>query len=232
MNFDAFFKLTYGLYIVSSKKGDKLNGHINNTVFQTTAEPATLALCVNKNNLTCDFIKDSKVFSVSVLDESVDMKFIGQFGFKSGRDIDKFDGINYKIGNTGSPIVLDNSLSYFECEVITSFDLGTHLLFHAKIVDAETIKDAEPLTYAAYRNIKKGLSPKTAPTYIDKSKITKEKKEEKSMAKYVCTVCGYVYDPELGDPDSGIKPGTPFEDLPDDWTCPVCGVTKDQFEKQ
>jgi rubredoxin len=51
------------------------------------------------------------------------------------------------------------------------------------------------------------------------------------MIKYRCTVCGYIYDPEEGDPESGIKPGTPFEELPDDWVCPVCGVTKDQFEK-
>ena len=52
------------------------------------------------------------------------------------------------------------------------------------------------------------------------------------MAKYRCTVCGYIYDPEKGDPDSDIKPGTAFEELPDDWVCPVCGAGKDQFEKE
>ncbi|HOV14861.1 MAG TPA: flavin reductase, partial [Spirochaetota bacterium] len=208
------------------------NGHISNTVFQTTAEPPTLAICVNKSNLTCDYIKASKVFSISILDENVDMKFIGQFGFKSGRDIDKFNGVDYKVGKTGSPIVLENCLGYFECEVVNEIDMGTHTMFHAKIVEAEMIRDGEPLTYATYRNIKKGLSPKTAPTYIDKSKINKDKKEEKSMAKYVCNVCGYIYDPAVGDPDSGIKAGTSFEDIPDDWVCPVCGVGKDSFEKQ
>ncbi len=50
------------------------------------------------------------------------------------------------------------------------------------------------------------------------------------MKKYICTVCGYIYDPEEGDPDSGIAPGTPFEQIPDDWTCPVCGVSKEDFE--
>lgn len=57
-------------------------------------------------------------------------------------------------------------------------------------------------------------------------------KEDETMEKYVCSVCGFVYDPEEGDPDNGVNPGTPFEDLPDDWTCPVCGATKDQFEKE
>lgn len=232
MNFDAFFNISYGLYIISSKNGEKINGHISNTVFQTTSEPPTLAICVNKSNLTCDYILNSKVFSISILDENVDMKFIGLFGFKSGREIDKFNDIDYKTGVTGSPIVMENTLGYFECEVITSMDLGTHILFHAKIVEAEKIRDGQPLTYANYRQVKKGLSPKTAPTYIDKSKITKEKKEEKIMAKYVCSVCGYVYDPSIGDPDSGINPGTPFESIPDDWVCPICGVGKDSFEKQ
>lgn len=232
MNFEAFFKISYGLYIISSKYGDKFDGHISNTVFQTTSEPPTLAICVNKNNLTCDYINKSKVFSISVLEESADMKFIGLFGFKSGRDVDKFGETAYKVGKSGAPVVIENTLGYFECEVENEMDLGTHVLFHARIVEAETIKEGEPLTYANYRLVKKGLSPKNAPTYIDKTKITKNEKKEISMAKYVCTVCGYVYDPAVGDPDSGIKAGTAFDDIPDDWVCPVCGVGKDSFEKQ
>jgi rubredoxin len=70
---------------------------------------------------------------------------------------------------------------------------------------------------------------------VYKAKITSSndypKKEEK-MDKYVCTLCGYVYDPAEGDPDNGIDPGTSFDDLPDDWECPVCGASKDDFEKE
>lgn len=233
MNYDIFFKITYGLYVISTKNNEnKFSGHISNTVFQTTSEPPTLAICCNKNNLSCDYILESRVFTISILKEETDMKFIGKFGFKSGREIDKFIDTNYKIGKTSAPIVIDNSLAYLECKVINTVDVGSHILFIGEIIDGEIIEDGTPLTYANYRLIKKGLSPKNAPTYIDKNLLNKTKKEEKSMQKYVCSVCGYVYDPAIGDPDSGIKPGTPFEDIPDDWVCPVCGVGKDSFEKQ
>ena len=82
------------------------------------------------------------------------------------------------------------------------------------------------MTYAYYHQVKRGTTPKTAPSYIEERKEAVSK-----MAKYECTVCGYIYDPELGDPDGDIKPGTPFEEIPDDWVCPVCGASKDQFEK-
>jgi rubredoxin len=102
------------------------------------------------------------------------------------------------------------------------------------VVEAENIKKAKPLTYDYYHQIKKGISPKTAPTYIaDNKKIenNKKRKESEKMAKYECSVCGYIYDPEKGDPESGVNPGTPFKDLPDDWVCPICGAGKDEFEE-
>ena len=90
------------------------------------------------------------------------------------------------------------------------------------------------MTYSYYHEVKGGLSPKTAPTYIANKNEIENKKPQggKKMENYVCTVCGYVYEPEKGDPDNDIKPGTAFEDLPSDWTCPVCGAGKDAFEKQ
>lgn len=224
MTLKILYKLSYGLYLVSSKRDDKFNGQIANTVFQTTSEPPTIAVSINKKNLTYEFIKKSKVFTVSILSKDTPMKFIGHFGFKSGREIDKFKDVNYKIGITGAPIVLENSLGYLEAEVTGEMDVGTHTLFIGKIVGAEITKDEEPMTYAFYHQVKRGRAPKTAPTYI--------KEEVKKMDKYICTVCGYVYDPDKGDPESGIKPGTPFEELPDDWVCPVCGAGKDQFEKE
>ena len=226
MNLKALYKLGYGLYVVSSKKGDKLNGQIANTVFQITSEPPTIAVSINKNNLTHEFIKESKVLAVSVLSRDTPLFFIGHFGFKSGRDIDKFKGINYKIGETQAPVVTDNTLAYLETKIIQEVDRGTHTIFIGELVGADVLKEGEPMTYAYYHQVKRGATPKTAPVYVE------EKKEEApKMAKYECTVCGYVYDPELGDPDGNVKPGTPFEEIPDDWVCPVCGAAKDEFER-
>lgn len=231
MNIKTLHKISYGLYIISSKRNGKFNGQIANTVFQTTAEPPMVAVCINKKNLTHEFIQKSKVFTISILSKETPMKFIGLFGFRSGRDLDKFKDVNYKSGAAGVPIVLDNTIGYLECEVISSMDAKSHTLFLAKVLDAEIIKDGEPMTYAYYHEVKGGISPKTAPTYIKNEKIKEKPKREVKMAKYECQVCGYIYDPEKGDPDSGIEPGTSFEELPEDWVCPECGVGKDEFEK-
>lgn len=224
-------KIPYGLYVVCSKMEDKINGQIANALFQVTAKPETIAVSINKQNLTNEFITKSKVFTASILCESTPMTFIGTFGFKSGRDIDKFTNVNYKLGKTKAPIVLENTLGYIEAEVINKIDVGTHSIFIGKVVDAEILMDEPAMTYEYYHKVKGGISPKTAPTYSSAVDAVR-KKEEKEMDKYVCKVCGYVYDPEKGDPDNGIEPGTKFEDLPEDWTCPVCGAGKDQFEKE
>ena len=226
MNLKALYKLGYGLYVVCSKKGDKLNGQIANTVFQVCSEPPIIAVALNKQNLTNEFVSASKVFTVSILSKDTPLNFIGGFGFKSGRQVDKLKGIGYKLGETGAPIVLDNTLAYLEAKVINQTDVGTHTIFIGEIVAADVLKEGEPMTYAYYHEVKRGTTPKTAPIYIEEKKEAATK-----MAKHKCTVCGYIYDPELGDPDGGIKPGTPFEEIADDWVCPVCGASKDQFEK-
>ena len=224
MNVKALYKLGYGLYVVCSRKEDRLNGQIANTVFQVTSEPPTIAVSINKNNLTHEFIAESKVFTASILSQDTPLSFIGHFGFNSGRDINKLEGISYKIGETRAPVVTDNTLAYLEAKVIREVDVGTHTIFIGELVGADVIREGEPMTYAYYHQVKRGTTPKTAPVYIE------EKKEEAKMPKYECTVCGYIYDPELGDPESGIKPGTPFEKIPDDWVCPVCGAAKDEFK--
>jgi len=228
MNLKAFYKISYGLFVVSSKKDEKFNGQIANTIFQVTAEPPTIAVSINKQNLTHEYIEKSKVFTVSILSKETPMKFIGQFGFKSGRELNKFQDVNYKVGVTGAPIVMENTVAYLEAELINNLDVGTHTIFIGKVIEAEVIKDEEPMTYAYYHQVKQGKAPQTAPTYIKEE----EKKEVKKIERYRCTVCGYIYDPEKGDPDSGINPGTPFENLPADWVCPVCGADKSAFEKE
>lgn len=228
MDLKALYKVSYGLYIISSRKKDRLNGQIANTLFQVTSEPPTVAVSINKENLTHQFIEESRVFSASILSENTPMSFIGRFGFKSGREIDKFKQVNYKIGKTGAPLVLDNTLAYLEAEVIKKVDAGTHTIFVGKLVGAENIKEGTPMTYAFYHEVKRGKAPKAAPTYIKEE----DKKGGNGMTRYECMICGYVYDPEKGDPDGGIKPGTPFEELPEDWVCPVCGAGKEQFKKE
>jgi len=171
MNLEALHKISYGLYVVTSGKGENCNGQICNTVFQVTSEPVRIAVSINKQNFTHEFIRESRVFSVSVLSKSTPLRFIGRFGFKCGRDIDKFEGINYKVGKTGAWIVLDHSVAYLEAEVIKEVDAGTHTIFIGKVVDSEILADEEPMTYAYYHLIKRGVTPKAAPTYIKGEKI-------------------------------------------------------------
>ncbi len=227
MNTKALHRITYGLYIIASRKEDKINGQIANTVIQTSSDPPTISVCINKGNLTHEYIQNSKVFTVSILAKDTLLNFIGQFGFKSGRDINKFEGVNYKLGETKAPIVLDHTLAYLEAKVVREMDVATHTDFLGELVGADILKEGEPMTYAYYLDVKRGTTPKTAPSYVQ------EKKEapKVAMPKYECNVCGYIYDPEKGDPEGGIAPGTPFEKLPDDWVCPVCGAAKSEFKK-
>jgi len=228
MNPKALHKLSYGLYVVTSRKGDRLNGQIANTVFQVTSEPPTIAISINKSNLTWAFIKESRVFAVSVLCQDTPISFIGHFGFKSGRDVDKLEGINYRMGQTEAPVVIDNAISYLEAKVIYEMDIGTHTIFIGKIIDSDVLNERVCMTYDYYHQVKRGVTPKTAPSYIEENK--KEEGTTK-MAKYKCSVCGWIYDPKIGNQEGDIAPGTPFEILPDDWVCPVCGAAKSDFEK-
>jgi ferric-chelate reductase [NAD(P)H] len=172
MNIKALFKLGYGVYVVTSKKGKRFNGQIANTVFQVTSEPPTVAVSINKNNLTHQFIKESKVFAASVLCQETPLTFIGRFGFKSGRDTDKLEGINYKIGETGVPIVLDNAVSYLEARVTKEMDVGTHTLFVGEVVNADVVAEHKAcMSYDYYHQIKGGKTPKAAATYIDEKRV-------------------------------------------------------------
>ncbi|HEC89980.1 MAG: flavin reductase [Thermoplasmata archaeon] len=167
-------KVSYGLYVICSKKEDKINGQIANTLFQVTAEPPQIAISINKKNLTHQYIEESKLFTASILSQETPMKFIGLFGFKSGRDIDKSSNINFKIGRLGLPIVIDYALAYVEAKVVDKIDVGTHTLFIGEVVDGKILNEnREPLTYEYYHKIKGGYSPKTAPTY---SKVVDKKK--------------------------------------------------------
>jgi flavin reductase (DIM6/NTAB) family NADH-FMN oxidoreductase RutF/rubredoxin len=232
MNTSAFRKISYGLYVVTSGKEGRFNGQIANTVFQATSEPPTLAVSINKLNFTHEHIRESRRFAVSILGETAPMTMIGQFGFKCGRDINKFEGISVRTGKTGVPVVVDHAVAFVETEVVGELDCGTHTIFLGQVVECDILDaEAEPMTYAYYHKVKGGKAPKTAPTYLKEEPLQPAAPAAKA-ARYTCTICGYIYDPEKGDPEGNIKPGIRFEDLPADWVCPVCGAEKDMFEKE
>lgn len=165
MDLRALHQISYGLYVVCSRKGDRINGQTCNTVIQVSSEPPIISVCLNKGNLTHEFIEDSGVFTASILSQDTPLSFIGRFGFKSGREVDKFDGVTYKRGETQVPIVLDHTLAYLEAKVINTADVGTHTIFIGELVGAEVIQEGEPMTYAYYHQVKRGTTPKTAPSY-------------------------------------------------------------------
>ncbi len=167
MDLKTLWKISYGLYIVASQKDDKVNGQITNTVFQLTAEPPTIGVSINKQNFTHECIMASRVFSVSILSQKTPMKFIGLFGFKCGRDINKCQYVQHNIGQTGAPLILENTIGYLECKVRTSIDVGTHTLFIGNLVDAEILNDETPMTYDYYHRVLKAKTPKTATTFIE-----------------------------------------------------------------
>lgn len=238
MDKKALHSLSYGLYVVSSTVGERDNGQIANAVFQVTAEPPRIAVCINRDNYTHELISNSGGLAVAVLEQETPMDLIARFGFKSGRELDKFAGLSFRRGVTGAPLLLGHTIAFIEAQVDNRLEVGTHTLFCATVVDCGLVGQGEPLTYAYYQAVKKGGAPRSAPTYMGE-KPKEEKEEEKASrpageagAKYRCTICGYIYDPLQGDGGGGIAPGTPFDSLPESWVCPLCGAAKEKFEEE
>jgi flavin reductase (DIM6/NTAB) family NADH-FMN oxidoreductase RutF/rubredoxin len=221
INFEALFKISYGIYVVTSGDEKNGNGFISNTVFQVSSEPPRFAAVCNKNNYTAGLIAKSGHFAVSVLHTETSPEIIGRFGFKSGKDLNKLQGLKIKIGETGTPIVLEEAIAFIECKLVQTFDVGTHIMFIGDLVQSEILDDTkEPMTYSHYRKARKGIAPKNAPTYIDKSKLAGKVQEQK-FKKYKCTACGFIYN----EAEEKVR----FVDLPADWVCPVCGTPKEDF---
>ncbi|MGQ9623267.1 MAG: flavin reductase [Candidatus Caldatribacteriaceae bacterium] len=224
MNLDALFALNCGMYVLSSRFGEEMNGCIVNALVQVTAFPPQVIVSLNKESLTLSLVNRSRCFAVSVLDQDTPLQVIGLFGFRSGREVKKFEQVPYILGSLNLPILKDHTVAYFEAKVVSRLDAGTHVLLLGEVVEAEFVNDkALPMTYGYYRDIKGGKVPRTAATY-------KEERVQDKVERYRCKVCGYIYDSRFGDPDSGIPAGTCFADLPDSWVCPICGARKDQFE--
>lgn len=196
----AMYNISYGIFVLGSTDGEKINACITNTCIQVANDPVRIAISVLNKNLTCDFIKKSKVFSLSILDKTTSFELIKHFGFQSGRDVNKFADFSYELDNNNSPFIKSSVCSVLQCKVLSSQDLGTHTLFIAEVQDAKLLSTEPPLTYAYYQS---NLKPKQT--------INKEKK----IIGWRCKICGYEY----------MQP-----ELPKDYECPLCGHPAEDFE--
>lgn len=217
MNKNVFRNLSYGVYVVSTLDNGRNTGCIANSIMQITSSPATIAVSMNHDNYTNSCIENSGMFAVSILSETSDASLIGRFGFQSGKDINKFDGIDFDV-KSDLPIITD-SCGYIVCKVIDKMETSTHTVFLGEVIDGDVIGSSPAMTYAYYHKVVKGKSPKNAPTYIAEEENIPA--AATSSAKWVCGICGYEYDGE-----------TPFEELPDSYVCPICKQGKDKFRKE
>ena len=212
MDTKVFRSMSYGVYVVGSMDGDRPVGCIANSIMQITSSPATVAVSLNHDNYTNGCVAKSGVFSFSILGQKSDPGLIGGFGFRSGRDTDKFEGVEYRMAG-GCPVIED-SCGYVVCRMIDRMETATHTVFLGEVVEgAVSQAQGEPMTYAYYHQVIKGKSPKNAPTYLPEE----EAPETAGRTVRVCQVCGYVYE---GDP------------LPEDFHCPVCGQDASHFKRE
>lgn len=218
MNLQALNNISYGMYIITTEDNNKNIGCIINTVTQITSEKSIISISLNKENYTNEILKKTKKCSISILSEKTNKELIGRFGYFSSKNTDKFkDAIYEKIDNL--PVVKESACAYIIGDVIDIINVETHDIFLIRVKKVEQLTNDTPMTYKYYHEVLKGKSPSKAPTYIKEENINLNKEENK----YKCTVCGYIYD----DAKEKIK----FEDLKDDWKCPICGVGKDKFIK-
>ena len=163
MDKTALFNLSYGVYAQTTWEKGKPTGCIANSAMQITSKPATVAVSINHDNYTNECIKDTGVFALNILSESVDPLVIGTFGFRSGKDFDKFEGIEPLV--KGYLPVLPQAMSYITCKVINTMETETHTIFLGEVTDAGNLKKEVPMTYKYYHEVVKGTAPKNAPTY-------------------------------------------------------------------
>lgn len=213
--------MSYGVYVVSAMDNERPTGCIANSIMQITSSPATIAISINHDNYTNGCIAADGKFAFSILAETSDPSLIGNFGFQSGRDVNKFDSVAYEVVE-GVPVVKD-SCGYVVCRVIKTMETETHTVFLGEVVDCDGCDNtSDAMTYAYYHKVVKGKSPKNAPTYLPEADEAEELAgdsasfgEKTKTRKWVCQVCGYVYE---------------GEELPADYTCPICKQGRDKFK--
>lgn len=207
MDTKAMYKLSYGLFVCTAKRGDKLNGCITNTAIQVASDPNTISVAINKANYTHDMVQESGRCNISVISEAAEFELFKHFGFQSGRDVDKFgESYNisdYKLDENGVPYITKGTNAFFSLKVKQTVDLGSHTLFICEPEQMEVLSDTKSCTYEYYQN---NIKPK--PQKVGET--------PKGQTIWRCTICGYEY---VG------------EEMPDDFICPICKHPKEDFEK-
>ena len=167
MDKTAFFTMTSGLYVVSAAAGDRKAGCVVNTAVQVTSSPARISVAVNKENFTAGVIADAGTFAVTVIDQTADMIYIGNFGFRTSANFDKFERYEERRTALCAPYVPEHATALFSCRLVETLDVGTHLLFIGEVEDAQKLSDEAPLTYDYYHKVLKGKTPPKASSYIE-----------------------------------------------------------------
>lgn len=202
MNKKAMYNLTYGLFVLTARVGEKDSGCIINTAGQVTSVPNRISIAVNKDNFTHDLVKESGKFNISILSEKASFETFKHFGFQSGRTVDKFEDYpDCKRSENGLYYITDGTNAYISATVEQTIDLGSHTLFIASVDDMEVLAPEPSASYAYYQS-----SIKPQP----------EKKAANGKTVWRCTVCGYIYE---------------GEELPSDYVCPLCKHPASDFEK-
>ena len=208
MNEQILRNLSYGVYVVSSYNDEKDAGCVANSIIQVSYN--TIAISINHNNYTNKCIQHSKKFGISILGENCDNNIIPVFGFQSSKDVNKFE--NFETIEKCGVKILSNAIGYICCELLDTLETETHTIFLGKILDGDVLNQDEPMTYAYYHKVKKGTSPKNAPTYIE------EKPTASTEIAYRCSICNYIYQGDIANE-------------PDTYTCPICKQPKTVFVK-
>lgn len=210
---------SYGMYAIGVKDGNKPSACIVNTAMQiSNSKPPLVAVSMNKSNYSYKCIEQNGLFSISVLSEETPGIVIGALGFNSGEHIDKLENIRHKVLVEGVPVIKENTCCWFLCKVKSKIETGREVMYVAEITAGSDEAIGTPMTYDFYREVLKGSSPKTSPTYLP----PKDTFDKSSGESFVCSVCGYVYS----------DPNFSFDELPSDWLCPVCKMPKRVFVRK
>lgn len=217
MDKTAFRSLTYGMYVASSLKDGKPVGCVANTFAQVTSSPAQASIALNKENYTTQGIRETGAFEVVSLAQTATMELIGAFGFHSSADTDKFEGFATQTSTQGIPYVAQQVCAHFSVKVTQEVDLGSHVLFIGEVVDADSFEGEEPMTYAYYHQVKGGKTPPKAPSFNEDTAPAESNDPAAGRAfAWQCTICGHI---------------EYVDELPEDFTCPICGVGRELFER-
>ena len=210
MDKKALYDLSYGVFMLATKADGKVNGCITNTCMQVASDPVRVAIACINANYTCELLKKSGVFSLSMLDKTCSFDTIKHFGMQSGRDVDKFEYLELPTDVNGVPYMDWSVCAVLSCHVVDRMDLGSHTLFIAEIDDAVKLSAEPPMTYAFYQS---DVKPRPAKPAASGGSGAGE--APKKIKGWRCTICKYVYE---------------GAELPKDFVCPVCGHDASDFE--